>query len=145
MMKDIIIWMRSVHNIDDGEDDVMEFTTDGEYFVDGDTYCFSYLESELAGIEGTRTSVFVRPNEVVVDRDGVMTSRMILREREKNRFLYKTPYGSATLNVSTRSIEKRFDEHGGELTVDYVLDMEHTMVTRNKFYVRVRERQAAAQ
>ena len=145
MIKDVVIWMRSVHNSDEGEDDVMEFSTDGEYFIDGDTYCFTYLETEITGLPGTRTSVFVRPDEVVVDRDGMMTSRMILREREKNRFLYTTPYGSATLNLSTRSITKRFDEHGGELTLDYVVDMEHTCVTRNKFYVRLREQQPAAQ
>ena len=104
MIKDVVIWMRSVHNSDEGEDDVMEFSTDGEYFIDGDTYCFTYLETEITGLPGTRTSVFVRPDEVVVDRDGMMTSRMILREREKNRFLYTTPYGSATFNLSTRSI-----------------------------------------
>ncbi len=143
MIKDVVIRMRSIHNSDEGEDDVMEFTTDGEYFVDGDTYCFSYLETEVTGMEGTRTSVFVRPNEVVIDRDGAVTSRMILREREKNRFLYTTPFGNATLNVSTRSIDKCFDEHGGRLTVDYVLDMEHTVVSRNRFCVQVKERHSA--
>lgn len=140
MMKDVVISMHSVQNSDSDDRDLLDFSTDGNYFIDGDTACFSYLESEVTGLEGTRTSVFVRPNEVIIDRDGLIRSRMVFREKENNRFLYDTPYGSATLGIKTRSIRHSFNDNGGELELDYVLNMEHAVVSRNKFFVKVEER-----
>lgn len=139
MMRDVVISMHSIEGCDTGDQGIVDFSTDGHYFKDGDTSCFSYLETDVTGLEGTRTSVIVRPDEVVVDRDGMITGRMIFREREKNSFLYSTPYGTATLGVSTKKIRHSFNDRGGELEVDYVLDMEHTVVSRNKFFVRVEE------
>lgn len=102
MMRDVVISMHSIEGCDTDDQGIVDFSTDGHYFKDGDTSCFSYLETDVTGLEGTRTSVIVRPDEVVVDRDGMITGRMIFREREKNSFLYSTPYGTATLGVSTK-------------------------------------------
>ena len=139
MMKDVFIRMHSIQNSGEDDEETLDFVTDGNYFLDGDTACFSYLETEVTGLEGTRTSVFVRPREVVIDRDGMITGRMVFREGEKNSFLYSTPYGTATLGVNTKSLKKSFDENGGELEVDYVTDMEHAVVARNKIILKIEE------
>ena len=139
MMKDVVISIHSLHGCGGDEEDTIDFTTDGLYSFDGETACLTYLESEVTGMEGTRTSVMVMPDKVVVDRDGGIMSRMIFREGEKNSFLYDTPVGSATLNMNTRGIQHRFDEHGGDMEIDYVLDMEHAFVSRNLFRMTVTE------
>ena len=41
--------------------------------------------------------------------------------------------------MNTRGIHHRFDEHGGDMEIDYVLDMEHAFVTRNRFRMTVTE------
>ncbi len=86
MMRDVVISMHSIEGCDTDDQGIVDFSTDGHYFKDGDTSCFSYLETDVTGLEGTRTSVIVRPDEVVVDRDGMITGRMVFREREKNSF-----------------------------------------------------------
>ena len=139
MMKDVVISIRSLHGYGGEDEDAIDFTTDGLYTFDGETACLTYLESEVTGLEGTRTSVMVLPDKVVVDRDGSVMSRMIFREGEKNSFLYDTPVGSATLNMNTRGIHHRFDEHGGNMEIDYVLDMDHAFVSRNLFRMTVTE------
>ena len=138
-MKDVIISINSIHSYGRDEEDKLEFTTDGYYFYEDGTGCLSYMESEVTGMEGTRTSVIVSPQQVVVDRDGLITSRMIFQEGEKNSLLYNTPYGTATMGIDTRKIEQRFDEDGGELEIDYVVDMEHAVVTRNIFQISVKQ------
>ena len=138
-MKDVIISINSIHSYGRDEEDKLEFTTDGYYFYEDGTGCLSYMESEVTGMEGTRTSVIVSPQQVVVDRDGMITSRMIFQEGEKNSLLYNTPYGTATMGIDTRRIEQRFDEDGGELEIDYVVDMEHAVVTRNIFQISVKQ------
>ncbi len=138
-MKDVVISIRTVHAVDMEDEDYLDFTTDGLYTYDGEVGCLSYLETEVTGMEGTRTSVIVMPDQVVVDRDGLITSRMIFKEREKSSFLYNTPYGTATMNISTRRISHSLDEHGGNVEIDYVVDMEHAVVTRNQFRLNITE------
>ena len=138
MMKDVTISIFSRNSAGEDEDSI-DFVTDGLYTFDGGVACLTYLETEVTGMEGTRTSVMVFPDKVVVDRDGTVTSRMIFQEGSKNSFLYDTPVGSATMHMDTRRILFRFNEHGGELEIDYVLDLEHAIVTRNLFRIEVKE------
>ena len=138
-MKDVVISIRTVHAVDMEDEDYLDFTTDGLYTYDGEVGCLSYLETEVTGMEGTRTSVIVMPDQVVVDRDGLITSRMFFKERETSSFLYNTPYGTATMNISTRRISHSLDEHGGNVEIDYVVDMEHAVVTRNQFRLNITE------
>lgn len=139
MMRDVVIDIRTVHSVDMEDEDYLDFSTDGLYTYDGEVGCLSYLETEVTGMEGTRTSVIVMPDQVVVDRDGLITSRMIFKEKEKSSFLYNTPYGTATMNINTRRISHSLDEHGGEVEIDYVVDMEHAVITRNKFQLKITE------
>ena len=138
MMKDVVIYIRSLFG-DGADDNTIDFTTDGLYNFDGSTACLTYQESEVTGMEGTRTSVIVMPDQVVVDRDGAVTSRMIFRPGEKHAFLYDTPVGSATMHMDTRNMNARFNEHGGHMEIDYVVDMEHAFASRNRFRLTVKE------
>ena len=139
MMKDVVIYIRSLFGDGGDDENAIDFTTDGLYTYDGDTACLTYLETEVTGMEGTRTSVMVMPDKVVVDRDGSVTSRMVFRPGEKHAFLYDTPVGSATMHMDTRGLRHRFNEHGGHMEIDYVLDMEHAFVSRNQFRLTVKE------
>ena len=138
-MKDVVISINSIHRLEDSEPDRIDFTTDGKYSFEDGTGYLSYMESEVTGLPGTRTSVEIRPDEVIVDRTGSITSRMVFRRGEKNRFQYETPYGMATLGMSTQRIHHDIGAKGGSVEIDYVLDVEHAVVERNRFCLNVRE------
>ena len=139
MTKDVVIYIRSLYGYGEGEEDSIDFTTDGRYSFDGNTASLTYQESEVTGMEGTETNVVVSADKVVVDRNGTVTSRMIFSPGEKHAFLYDTPVGSATMHMDTRRILFRFNEHGGHVEIDYVLDLEHAVVSRNRFKLTVKE------
>ena len=140
--KEVVIDVLSLHALDEPEEDRLEFSTDGMYRYENGRAQLWYFESEVTGLAGTRTSVEIRPEGVVVDRSGTVTSRMEFREGLKNFFPYETPYGMATMGMSTRKICAAFDEHGGSMELDYVLDLEHAAAVRNKICLKVRENQA---
>lgn len=139
MMKDVLISIESSFAYEQEEEERMEFTTDGYYFYEDNVGCLSYLETEVTGLEGTRTSVFVMPDRVVIDREGTVTSRMVFQEGLKDAFQYATPFGQATMGIDTRRIRRNMNEAGGSVEIDYVVDMEHTVASRNKFQITVRE------
>ena len=138
-MKDVIISINSLFSFEEGEEQQMEFTTDGYYFYEDDVGCLSYEETEVTGLEGTRTSLFVMPDQVVVDREGTVTSRMVFKEGLKSAFQYATPFGSATMGINTRRITQNMGLNGGKVEIDYVVDMEHMVASRNKFEITVTE------
>ena len=139
MMKDVIISINSLFSFEEGEEQQMEFTTDGYYFYEDEVGCLSYEETEVTGLEGTRTSLFVMPDQVVVDREGTVTSRMVFKEGLKSAFQYATPFGSANMGINTRRIRGSMDSSGGSVEIDYVVDMEHVVASRNKFQITVTE------
>lgn len=138
-LKNVWISFHSVHSYDEEEPDSLEFSTDGEYLFLDDVGCLSYQESEVTGMEGTRTSMTIGPNRVEVFRNGTVTSRMVFEEGRKNSFLYSTPFGDATMGVDTRKVRQSMDENGGSAEIDYVLDLEHAVVSWNRFLITVKE------
>lgn len=140
-MKDVIITIFGLQNPDGDTRDNVEFVTDGRYSFENGIATFSYMESELTGLEGTRTTFKAAPEEIVITRDGTVNMQMVFREGKKHYFMYDTPFGSFTMGIDTMSILRDMDENGGRLEVKYTVDMEHSAVSRNQFRINVREAQ----
>lgn len=138
-MRDVIISITGVQNDPNGDKDSVELVTTGQYGIENDEIRLTYEESELTGLDGTRTTFTISPMGVVLRREGSLNSEMVFQQGRKNFFLYETPYGSATMGVDTRRIDTQLDEHGGNLELDYDIDFNHTLMGRNKFKINVRE------
>ena len=139
MAKNVIISIDTTYIYGPDEEETIEFTTDGVYIFENNIGYLSYYETEVTGMEGTRTSICIMPDSVVVDREGSISSQMIFKEGEKSSFVYDTPYGSATMGMDTRRIRHSMDSDGGELIIDYFVNIDSSTVTRNRFHVTVRE------
>ena len=139
-MKKVMISIKGTQHYANNEDDSIELITDGEYaYGPGGEGLLTYQESELTGLEGTRTSFLIRPDVVTMERMGTINSRMVFEEGRKHHFLYDTPYGAATMGVNTQRIAMALGEHGGEMEIDYMLDFEHTVIGHNRFLINIRE------
>ena len=139
-MKDVIISITGLQGEGPDEEDVIEIVTEGRYSHGKNGSFISYTESELTGLEGTETSLLIRPSEVILTRRGILNTRMVFREGERNDFLYDTQFGCATLGVDTRKIQAAFDENGGEMSIDYVVNMDHVVAGRNRITMSVNKR-----
>jgi len=139
MIKNVIISIRGTQNFTQDPNDTVELVTDGEYTYENGHGRLTYMESELTGMEGTKTSFIFSPTEVVLSREGSLTSRMVFREGQKNTFLYDTPFGSATMGLNTHKITSSLGPKGGDMEIDYIVDFDHAMVGRNSFHINVKE------
>ena len=139
MLKDVIISLRTLHDIDSKAPESLDFMTDGYYTYDDGVGCFTYQESEVTGMEGTRTSVFAMPDRIVVDHDGTVTSRMEFKEGEKTSFLYSLPFGEAHMGIDTRYVHHDFNENGGHAEIEYVVNVDHKFFTKNRLLMNVKQ------
>ena len=88
---------------------------------------------------GTRTTFSVTPRKVVMTREGKVNTRMVFEEGKKNYFLYETPFGAATMGVDTNRVRADLSRSGGEMEVDYSIDVNQQLVRRHRFFIQVKE------
>lgn len=137
-MKDVLITIKGMQELD-GTSGGDELVTPGVYSCEDGIIRFSYMESELTGMEGTQTTFEIQKSHVTLTRTGTMNSQMIFETGRKHFFMYDTPFGALTMGVSTSSISSKLDENGGSLEIRCMIDMENSTVSRNVFKINVRE------
>lgn len=142
MSKDVLISIQSVQNLDGYDSDGPELITLADYDYGADGIRFSYMESALTGLDGTKTMFQIRPpEEVVLTRRGGVNAKMVFRAGEKHSFRYQTGIGALNLTVLTRELQIGLGEHGGDLAIEYDLSFEQAYLSRNKFIIKVREKE----
>ena len=116
-----------------------ELITDGEYSCEGGIIAISYVESELMGFpQDVRTTFRVEGDTVTLSRSGGFSGDMVFCQGKKHYFVYDTPCGSMTMGVETYSLSCELDESGGELDIDYAVDVENIIISKNVFKISVK-------
>ena len=140
MENNVIISIQGKQSFEAQGDDTIELVTEGCLEPDGDDgYTLSYQESELTGLEGTLTTFQVEPDRVTLLRVGEFNSQMVFQEGRRHLAMYNTPYGSMTIGVNTRHLHADLTERGGDIEIDYAIEIDHTVAGRNVFQINVRE------
>lgn len=70
-------------------DELVQFSTDGEYTCTDGCGVLTYPESELTGMAGTLTTITFTPSSAVLKRTGTVMSRMVFAPGARNTFLYR--------------------------------------------------------
>jgi len=137
-MKDVTISIKGAQSSDGQEEEFFELVTDGEYSCDGGVPVFSYEESELTGYNGLMTTFKVEPERVILSRGGGINGDMIFSEKQKHHFLFETPVGPITMGIDTNGIIRNLNEDGGNLEINYVIDVDNSIVSYNSFQISIK-------
>lgn len=137
-MKNVLISIKGFQSAQNSDEESFELVTDGEYHLDNGVAEFSYMESELTGYAGMRTSFIVAPDSVVLTRAGGLNGEMIFSQGRKHHFVYETTYGSLTMGIDTQSITQELNEDGGNLEIHYAIDVDNIVMSRNSFKINVK-------
>ncbi len=107
---------------------------------DGQGGCtISYQESELTGLEGTTTRVCIDGSRVTLLREGNTNSQMVFEEGRRHLSMYETPYGALSIGVNTRRMRSTVDEAGGDLEIDYAIEIDNLVAGQNLFRMNVKK------
>lgn len=139
MGKDVIISIKGTQKYENADQDVIELVTEGRLEREGGSYTLSYQESELTGLEGTLTTFQIEPERVTLLRVGEYNSQMVFEEGRRHMAMYNTPYGAMTVGVNTRHLLAELDDQGGDIEIDYAIEIDHAIAGRNIFQIKVKE------
>ena len=139
MEKEVVISIKGMQQYEGALPDAVELVTAGRLARDGTGYTLSYQESELTGLEGTLTTIQVDGEQVTLMRVGEFNSQLVFQEGRRHFSMYNTPYGAMTIGVNTRHLLAQLTDQGGDIEVDYSVEVDHALAGRNVFRISVRE------
>ena len=139
MGKEVVISIKGIQKYEGALPDVVELVTEGRLAREGDSYTLSYQESELTGLDGTLTTIQVDGEQVTLMRVGEFNSQLVFQEGRRHLSVYNTPYGAMSVGVHTRHLLAELNDQGGDIEVDYEIEVDHAMAGRNIFRINVKE------
>jgi len=136
-----VITIRGRQYFEDFDDrEQIELITDGRFERQGDAYVIVYDETEVTGLEGTRTTILVESNNrVTLTRVGDVSSSLVFEQGKRNSGLYNVEEGDMTLTVDAFKVINRLDDCGGSLFVDYQLELNSQFMSKNNFLIKIKE------
>lgn len=126
----------------DGQDDQMEFITEGELYERGDALYLMYEESEISGMPGCKTRLKIKGDYISMKRLGTKTipagTEMEFAPGKVFTGPYDTPYGSFEMEVVTNIIENTLTPEGtGSVLIDYKMSLKGLVESHNQLSIEM--------
>ena len=139
MSKNVIINVKGIQTDNDNDANTLELITEGKYYQKGNNYYITYKESEVTGMVGTTTTLKVGDGVVTLMRFGKVNSQFVFQKGQKHISSYETEYGNFTMGVYANNVYINVDDAGGEIRVDYHVEIDNQSTGKNDFYMLIRE------
>lgn len=122
----------------DGEKNIIEFITEGKFYIKNDSYYIVYDESELSGMEGSTTTLKIKDNIVSMKRFGSNNSKLIFEKGIKHKTEYETMYGIMDMEVATNNMEVKLLEEGkGTIDLSYKMNISGMVESYNTLSIQI--------
>lgn len=124
-----------------GDSDEIKVVTPGTFYIEDDIFCAEYAETEISGMEGTTTTMKIKPNKFSLIRQGSTSTEMDFDKKEKSVSMYTTPYGTLELKIETKKLDVMVDEDGGDIYIKYLLSIvgQEVLDTTLKINIKTQE------
>ena len=140
MEENVIISIKGSQLYEGQDPDVTELVTAGTLRREQEGYTIAYQETELTGLEGTTTKLRIEGPRVTLLRQGSVNSQMIFEVGRKHLSMYETPYGALAVGIETRRLKNTVDEAGGDLEIDYAIEIDNLLAGKSLFQLYVKKK-----
>ena len=120
------------------EPETLGLVTEGSYCYEPGLAIVSYVESEMTGLEGVVTSFTVEDGRTVtLRRTGKLNAEMRFVHGQTHDSLYDMGFGVMMISVVTEDMTILLNEHGGVLDLEYRVEVEHALCSRNHYHIEI--------
>lgn len=138
-MKKVKINIKGTQEIDD-QTETIEMISEGTLRKTDGGFVICYNEGEITGQPKTRTTLTVSNDKTaVISRSGTMSSRLIIKEGQRNNCFYSSPIGMLELGIYGEKVCHKLTEKGGEINLGYTLDQNKQSVSKNTVNIIIKE------
>ena len=138
MDKDAIISLKGMQTTVDNQLTTIELMSEARYYKKDSNFYIIYKETEITGMEGTTTTVKVAGDAVSLIRFGTVSSTMTFEAGVKHPCNYGTSFGTLDIAIEANEVRARLDEYGGDLYVEYEVEVGGQRLGNNNFHLTVK-------
>ena len=137
MKKNVLLSIASTQQFEGCEPEHIDLMTEAKLYERNGKYYITYDETELTGLEGTRTMVKMDGATVSMIRTGTYPSELLFAEDQRHVGLYQTEFGALTISTHTSRLDNTIGENGGLLEIEYTIEVDNSMVGHHRFRMTV--------
>ena len=128
MVQSALISITGTQQLEGEESESIQLVTEGSYCYEPGYIRFSYVETQMTGLEGV----------VTLQRVGKVNSEMVFELGRIDDSLYEAGPGALMLRVQTKSLAVLMNEHGGIFDLSYSIEVEYATCGLNSYHIEVR-------
>lgn len=138
MTKDILLSIRGLQAMVEGQKEEVEVIIPGNYCKRGDMHYIRYDEV-TEGMEGTTSNLIkFQGNCMEVTKKGLTNTHMVFEEQKKNMTFYDTPFGNLLVGIAATSVKLRETAEQIDMKVDYALEINYEHLADCTIDVKIR-------
>lgn len=125
----------------EGQVEETALTTTGSYTERNGKHYIVYREYDQHNQVSQTSTLKIDKNCVSLIRNNADSyhTNLILENGKRHLCQYGTPYGDITLGVFTTKLVDSLTDRGGDLTIEYLLDVNTSLSSVNQITISVRE------
>ena len=140
MAKNVIISVKG-SRIENQEESAVEMLTEGKLCRKKGIYYIVYKELLTSGQEGTTTMIQVNNEQISMVKKGTVNFRISFDKGKKNVSYYATEAGILLMGIMTNETVVNLNDMGGNIYLEYHMEMGNQVVGTNHLEVSVREQE----
>lgn len=133
-MQDILLTIKGSHT-EGGQEDAVELITDGFLTHENGSYTIEYDESEMSGIENTKTRLKVIDECIHLVRQGALQTEFVFAKTQPFEASYTTPFGAMQVSVFPTHVQSMLSEKEGNIDLEYIIKIGGAEAL-NKLYIQ---------
>ena len=138
MVKPVLIAITGTQQLAGEKPESIQLVTEGSYCCEPGFIRFSYVESEMTGMEGVVTSFTVEDEQkLTLGRVGKVNSEMVFVQGQRHESLYDAGMAALLVGVELQELTVLLNEHGGVLDLEYRVEVEHALCSRNHYHIEI--------
>lgn len=106
---------------DEYDNNTMELYTEGMLTYDDGKYTIEYDESEISGMENTKTRLIIDGDCVQLRRTGLVETEFVFLKSRIFEAAYETPFGMMQMSVLPTQIMSDMSKEKGKINLEYVI------------------------
>jgi len=119
-MQNILLTIKGSHT-EGGEENAIELITDGVLTHEGGSYIIEYDESELSGMENTKTRLKVVDECIHLERQGALQTEFVFAKTRPFEASYSTPFGAMQVSVFPTLVQSALSDSEGNIDLEYII------------------------
>lgn len=136
MGKKAIITVNS--NVLNDEDNLIGVVSPGDFCEIEEGFKVEYEETEISGMEGTRTIIIIKGDSFDLIREGTTETKMEFQNNKRTVSMYKTPYGILDINIYTIKLDININNDGGSIEALYLLEIEGQPPVKTNLIIEIK-------